>query len=69
MVAILVPDDKLDCLFSAIFLLWTKTVQLFIGDLCCHEGLTAHGSRANSSIPTILFELVKPSEFNGAPSP
>ena len=48
-VAILVPDDKLDCFgqlenFSA----WSKMVWLFIRDQCCHLELMApHSSETN----------------------
>ena len=41
-VAILVPDDKLDCFgYSRKNLARTKTVKLFIQDQYCHLGLKA----------------------------
>ena len=41
-VAMLVPDDKLNC-FDILRknLSWTKTVELFIWDQYCHLGLMA----------------------------
>ena len=41
-VAILVPDDKLDCLGQLkTFFDWSKMVYLFIQDQCCHLELMA----------------------------
>ena len=39
-VAILVPDDKLDC-FGPLEISWQKIVKLFIRDQCCHLELMA----------------------------
>ena len=41
-VAILVPDDKLDCfVFNGNFVAFDKAVKLFIRDQCCCQGLMA----------------------------
>ena len=41
-VAILVPDDKLDCYGQLEkFIAWSKMGQLFIRDHCCHLELMA----------------------------